>query len=474
MFFVSLPWYCPCSVPQSYPRMWRLCARRRSNRLAMVAAFCTALTNGNLGVASFRDDTSHDVSECVNSKWILFAGSCRPEPLSVFSLDSIGCFDETAVVANAAMTLIAKEDIFIGGELSSPTWIALNPQLPVFYTADSNSNASTSVMYSITQSPAGDLKYNATILESCHQVGYRPVSVTADGKGEFVATADYKGGTVTSVRLNHQGALDSRVADISRHVGQSTCTDPIPKARQLAPHPHSVVVGPDGRFVYSCDLGLDKVFQYRIDRATGKLNIVNVLDVEACSGPRRIAFQPTDKGGKYAYIVHEMGNMVAVHPHDPTTGKLSRAIQRLSTVPPGWGYCATTPFPINGTGKCNKAAEVRITASAKMLFVSNRGHNSIAAFRISDDGARLTLEGWPAAVVWPRGFNLTPDSTMLVAGSDDMPGYAAGTQTPVAPPGSIVAFAVNESAGHPALSYLAHAPALGACDVAVVARTDTP
>lgn len=44
--------------------------------------------------------------------------------------------------------------------------------------------------------------------------------VTVDGDARFLATADYKGGTVTSVGLDSDGALQPHIADVSQHVGQ--------------------------------------------------------------------------------------------------------------------------------------------------------------------------------------------------------------------------------------------------------------
>jgi 6-phosphogluconolactonase len=64
--------------------------------------------------------------------------------------------------------------------------------------------------------------------------------------------------------------------------------------------------------------------------------------------------------------------------------------------------------------------------------VSNRGHDSIAVFAIGADGKLTTVEYAPAHVNMPRGFNLTPDGTWLVAGgqsSDNLAVHKVDPQT---------------------------------------------
>jgi hypothetical protein len=142
----------------------------------------------------------------------------------------------------------------------------------------------------------------------------------------------------------------------------------------------------------------------------------------------------------------------------------------LSTVPKGWGYCAG--IPLNGTGNCTKAAEVRVTASGATLFASNRGHNSIVAFAIRDKGASLALIGWPAmGVVWPRGFDLTPDSSVLIATSNSQPGLA---EAPLSSSGhddwegDVVVYAVDERGEESSmLTEVARLNAAHPCDVHV-------
>jgi 6-phosphogluconolactonase len=155
--------------------------------------------------------------------------------------------------------------------------------------------------------------------------------------------AGYASGTVASIRVHASGALGS-VASVSQHNGTSSCNPNTPAGgRQTSPHPHSIVAGPTraaGRaadagggatgadagerippapdrqrqYFYAPDLGLDKVFQYALDAATGSLIVVSVLEVAPCSGPRHLTFSPA---GTHVYLLHEMVPVFSLHPPPP-------------------------------------------------------------------------------------------------------------------------------------------------------------
>src|SRR5690606_11147184 len=62
----------------------------------------------------------------------------------------------------------------------------------------------------------------------------------------------------------------------------------------------------------------------------------------------------------------------------------------------------------------NSAADIHIHPSGKFLYVSNRGHNSIAAFKIDEDSGELDLIGFtPTGGEIPRNFAITGDGKFL-------------------------------------------------------------
>src|SRR5699024_8519028 len=64
----------------------------------------------------------------------------------------------------------------------------------------------------------------------------------------------------------------------------------------------------------------------------------------------------------------------------------------------------------------NDASAIHLSADGKFLYTGNRGHNSIAVFRVDEDGKELTLiERTSTGGDWPRDFVLDPSEQIIVA-----------------------------------------------------------
>lgn len=195
--------------------------------------------------------------------------------------------------------------------------------------------------------------------------------------------------------INDDGTLGTSTA-FDQHEG----TGPN-KAQQEGPHAHSVNMDPSNRFAIVCDLGLDKVFVYRLN-ADGTLtpNDPPTVQVPAGGGPRHFTFHPN---GKFAYVINEMGSTVTVFKWDGDKGTLTE-VQTISTLPDG------VSLPNNTT------AEVQIHPNGKFLYGSNRGHDSIAIFAIDQNTGRLTSLGQvPSGGKTPRNFAIDPTGKWLLA-----------------------------------------------------------
>lgn len=137
-----------------------------------------------------------------------------------------------------------------------------------------------------------------------------------------------------------------------------------PKVEQQdGPHPHFINETPDGRLAV-CDLGLDRIFTYDVT-ADRHFKLVATLVLPAGFGPRHLRF---NREKNIAYAVGELSSQVASLAYDQTTGRFE-IIEINSTIPASWT-------------KHNGAAAIRISADNRFLYVSNRGYNSIAVFRI--------------------------------------------------------------------------------------------
>jgi 6-phosphogluconolactonase len=226
--------------------------------------------------------------------------------------------------------------------------------------------------------------------------GAGPCHIVVDNKGANALVANYGGGSVAVLPIAEDGSLKPPSCVI-QHEGTS-----VNKQRQEAPHAHAVVLDPANRFAFVADLGLDKVMIYKFDAEKGTLepNDPPFAAVEPGSGPRHFAFHPD---GRHAYVNNEMTSTVTAFRYDPDRGALE-TIHTLSTLPEGFD------------GADNSTAEIAVHPNGRFLYVSNRGHDSIAAFAIDPETGRMkpighTLTGGRT----PRNFAIDPAGTRLLA-----------------------------------------------------------
>ncbi len=234
-----------------------------------------------------------------------------------------------------------------------------------------------------------------------------------DDSGRTVVVANYSSGDVAALPVKKDGSLGESASFI-RHSGSSV--DP---ARQKAPFAHCIEMSPDNRFALAADLGADKVFIYSLDAATAKLTANPAqpsASVAAGSGPRHLTFHPN---GKRVYVINELKNTVTFFDYAPESGTLKER-QTISTLPEGF----------SGTSYC---ADLKITPDGRLLYGTNRGHDSIACYRIADDGRLSLITIEPSLGKGPQNLLITSDGHWLLCAN--MPGN------------NVAVFAINDETG---------------------------
>ncbi len=281
----------------------------------------------------------------------------------------------------------------------SPSFLALHPKLPVLYAVGEASQLGPKKEGAVSafriNAQTGDL----TLLNQKPSGGRGPCHLSLDPSGKWVLVANYGSGSIAVLPVESGGRLGSACA-IVQHQGSSAN----PK-RQAGPHAHFITTDPSDSFVLACDLGLDKVLVYRFNKSTGAHtpNVPPAAMLEAGSGPRHLAFSPD---GHRLYVVSEMGSTVTAFDYDSERGAL-RQFQSVSTLPRDFGGD-------------NIAAEVAVHPSGKFLYASNRGHDTIAVFRIAQPTGRLTPVEYQSS--WgktPRHFAIDPTGRWLLAADQD-------------------------------------------------------
>ena len=223
--------------------------------------------------------------------------------------------------------------------------------------------------------------------------GTAPCHLALDKTGKHLFVANYGTGSVAVFPVAADGKL-GEASDVIQHTGKSVNPE-----RQKGPHAHAVNLDPANRFLFVCDLGLDKVMIYRFDAQKGKLtpHTPAFAAVKPGGGPRHMAFRPD---GKFAYVLNELTSTVVAFAYDAAAGAL-KEIQTISSLPPQFD------------GK-NSGAEIEVHPSGKFLYASNRGHNSVVLFSIDQAKGTLTfVEEQGTGGDKPRHFGIEPSAKHL-------------------------------------------------------------
>ncbi|MGE5803795.1 MAG: lactonase family protein [Gemmatimonadota bacterium] len=223
--------------------------------------------------------------------------------------------------------------------------------------------------------------------------GGAPCYVSVDKSGRAALVANYTGGNVALLPIEANGAL------APAHVVQHTGKGPTP-SRQEAPHAHCILPDPSNHFALAADLGADRVFVYRLDLDGKSLRHVEGGDavMRPGAGPRHIAFHPTLP---LVFVANELDSTVATLRFDSARGMLT-VLDARSTLPAGW----------TGT---NYPADIHVAPNGRTLYVSNRGHNSMAVYSVAESTGALALDQViPTEGDWPRNFSLDRSGRWLL------------------------------------------------------------
>jgi len=293
-------------------------------------------------------------------------------------------------------------DVKPAAELDNPTYVNISNDNKNLYAVVKEGNQGGVASYSINKETGELSEINRTLLD-----GASPCHVSVDYQNKQVVTANYHKGTVESFLVNESGTVSSAVT-VVEHTGQG------PHDRQEKPHTHYSGFTPDGKFVVAVDLGIDKIITYKIEN--GKLKEAHSLLVKAGCGPRHIAFHPN---GKFAYVMTELSNEVIALSYNPESGVFTE-LQYIPAIP--------EDFTENSQGSA-----IHISSDGRFVYAGNRGHDSIALYRVNPESGELTfIEYTSTEGNWPRDFVLDPTEKFVVASNQESSNlvlYARDTET---------------------------------------------
>jgi len=331
-------------------------------------------------------------------------------------------------VQDGSLTLLSLEK----GD-KNPAFIRMHPKKDVMYICtESLSEHGRVVSYAIDRDTGGLRKLGEQDAQ-----GSSTCYLTIDKAQRFLLIVNYWSSQVLSMPINPETAALESVSSVyhpngseaqmkvcfSKHVNHSQNDEDAQKERQQDPHTHAVVLDPYlGCVAYVPDLGMDVIHELFFDRETGRLDWISDIKVGVqgkSHGPRYVEFHQTLP---VCYVINEIASAiavffvdraaienVAVHGVEGKKEPTLKPMQTISTIP--------RAFPLS----LNTCGRITVHPSGHFVLVSNRGHNSLAVFRIKHAlGGKLSLVGfYHTRGETPRHFQFDGSGHWLMVANQD-------------------------------------------------------
>lgn len=213
--------------------------------------------------------------------------------------------------------------------------------------------------------------------------------IAKDKTGNFLLSAYYGAGKVTVHTIGDDKTVQGEPL-------QTVETDI---------HAHCIETDASNRFVFvPHTVPRNAIYQFHFNEDTGTLtqNCFGNLNPGAPIGPRHFCFHPSKP---ILYFSNEQGSSVSAYTlrEGDAPGTLVALQEDLSTLPADFA----------GENTC---AQIHIDPSGKFLYVSNRGHDSIAGFAVAEESGKLTALGQQLTEPTPRVFNIDETGNFLFVG----------------------------------------------------------
>jgi len=305
-------------------------------------------------------------------------GSGEKGAITAFNLDT----------ASGALTQLHRNS-----DVENPFFIGLSPDRKFLYSVHVPGN------------PGGDPEYIAAFeivatSGALRKLNQQPTRgdvtcyVDVDPSGKAVVFANYTSGNIGSFPVREDGSL-GEMESFFQHEGASM----VNAGRQEAAHAHCAVISPNGKHMYVCDLGTDQIVGYALEAESAALSPLDQAYVRTIGGggPRHFTYHPQ---GGFVYANNELDNSVNVYSYDAGAGAL---IER-QVIP---------SLPDDFAGE-SYTADIKITPDGSYLYCTNRMHDSIAVYRIADDGLLSLVDIQSSLGKFPQNLAITPDGGTLL------------------------------------------------------------
>ncbi|WP_309674609.1 lactonase family protein [Pseudomonas sp.] len=283
----------------------------------------------------------------------------------------------------------------------NPSWLTLSKDQRQLFVVNENGPGQTDPVGRVSSYAIDPKTHELSLINQVQSLGNEPThsGLSIEASHLFVSNysvAEDPGGTLAVLPVGTDGKLKP-VVQMSSH--PSSRVNP---ERQMSAHVHSTVSSPDGKYVFSNDLGADKIFAYRFDpKANPELPLTAAtpasVQLPPGSGPRHLLFSAD---GKHAWLTMEMSAQVAVFDYKDGQLKQTQMVE------------LATGQPVSDKA----AAALHASSDGMFLYVSNRGTaNQLLVFAIDPATGHLKeLQRRSVEGDHPREFSLDPSGKFLL------------------------------------------------------------
>jgi 6-phosphogluconolactonase len=303
--------------------------------------------------------------------------------------DSLGIYGFEVDTSPLSFNAIAVNE-----GIDNPSYVMKHPDLPVIFSVNEvrDFGGEGGAISAFSLSEDGKL----TLINQVPSLGSDPCHLELAQEGRLLLVSNYTSGTLASIPLGDTGELGS-FNNFIQHTGHSV--DPM---RQKSAHVHSIRAGPNDKYIYVADLGLDQILRYSLD-STGHVNASerSMTRMRPGAGPRHFCF---DADFEHCYVINELDNTIVSFAVNNDGVFVELAI--VSALPAGYqdaSYCG----------------EIQLSDDGRFLYGSNRGHDSMVVFEVLGNGTLQWVQHIESGGMHPRHFKITPDGSHLIVANRD-------------------------------------------------------
>lgn len=322
---------------------------------------------------------------------LIYGAQCPLDALSDYSfIFLIGTYSlGTDSEGIYSLTLNTESGLF------SPPELVAESDNPSFLLYQANSKT----LYAVNELEAGAISVfknhgkQFTLAQQLDVQGKHPCHLDLVNEDKHLGVANYSSGNISLFRRDKDRLDETSLMTVS-HYGAGVNAE-----RQEAPHAHWIgTVG--NEYIYSIDLGADKIFKSKIDKKGQLSNLETAIQLSPGDGPRHIERHPVKN---IIYLVNELSNSLAVLAIQDDGNFVEQ--QRIDLLPAD-------------NHAHSQAAAVKLDKTANYLYVTNRGHNSITTYTVLENGQLQMLSNVPSQGLWPRALFVTDDNQFLLVANE--------------------------------------------------------